>query len=694
MKCTKVILGGLIAGVAMVNAMPTLEQTKKVEPLVMGLMREDQNALKSGKKTRAEVAQSAMELADKAESEAAKLLLMKGALNLYVRAGAFDKAIETLHSLKAAIPDIPQPIVTNMIETALRGAAKNEDGELFHKLIDEYKAEVGASGIQTEKFPLARGIDLEMIKCPAGEFMMGYESWKTWGSASNREQRKLHRVKLTKDFMLGKFPVTYSQWYAIMENGKEAPKELEDTPVGNITVSEMEAFCEKLTAKFKAQLGGKVFRLPTDAEWEYASKGGKNLDGMLGKTLGFNGNTGSLNRDGKEVEAILRQMGYTAEDHASASDTKEPCMWNPLAVGKHKPNEWGFMDFTGNAWEVTADKMMDNGKADKNLHTWNRRQRYPDFEIDPLLKGERHLVRTGFWYKGIAHGIGNKMSIGDNDRFPAVGFRVCIGEPLVDWNNATTTTPKLVKDAFSLNAAPGSIKELDLGNVPPLQFVYCPAGKFSMGYKKHPAISKVKDIEITSPFWVSKTVIRADQLESLGINFATNSITNGEKREAWISDASIVVQKLPSVLKERFGKMLPPGYVFRLPTEAEFEYLQKAETNDKNAQTNIWGVERLYSGGYIGLLDRAPAYGRGVDVVNETSDDTVWTNLVKVNYDNQPDKNPVGWSDNPNWSVFRRGLARNCGGGKLITNQRSNKLYGFYFVVAPDVDKLNKFYWK
>ena len=691
MKCTKVILGGLIAGVAMVNAMPTLEQTKKVEPLVMGLMREDQNALKSGKKTRAEVAQSAMEFAGKAESEAVKLLLMKGAFNLYVRAGEFDKAIKTLQTMQTAIPDIPPQIVTNMIETALRGAAKKEDGERFHKLIDEYKAEVGASGIQTEKFPLAQGIDLEMIKCPAGEFMMGYESWKTWGSASNREQRKLHRVKLTKDFMLGKFPVTYSQWYAIMENGKEAPKVLEDTPVGNITVSEMEAFCEKLTAKFKAQLGGKVFRLPTDAEWEYASKGGKNLDGMLGKTLGFNGNTGSLNRDGKEVEAIHRQMGYTAEDHASASDTKKPCfMWNPLAVGKHKPNEWGFMDFTGNAWEVTADKMMDNGKADKNLHTWNGRQHYPDFEIDPLLKGERHLVRTGFWYKGIAHGIGNKMSIGDNDRFPAVGFRVCIGAPLGDWNNATTTTPKLVKDAFSLSATPGSVKELDLGNVPPLQFVYCPAGKFSMGYKKQPAVSKVKDVEITSPFWVSKTMISVDQLASLGLN----SITNARIGAAAIDDVSIVVQKLPSVLKERFGKMLPPGYVFRLPTEAEFEYLQKAEAKKKNAKTNIWGVERLYSGGIIVLLDRAPAYDRG-DVVNNVSNGTSWTDLVKVNYENQPDKDPVGWSDDPNWSVFRRGLDRN-GCRKLTTTQRGGLMTnnGFYFVVAPDVDKLNKFYWK
>ena len=148
MKYTKVMLGGLIAGVAMVNAMPTLEQTKKVEPLVMDLMREDQNALKSGKKTRAEVAQSAMELADKAESEAAKLLLMTGAFNLYVRAGEFDKAIETLHSLKAAIPDIPQPIVTNMIETALRGAAKNEDGAQLYKLLDELKKNTAGNEVR------------------------------------------------------------------------------------------------------------------------------------------------------------------------------------------------------------------------------------------------------------------------------------------------------------------------------------------------------------------------------------------------------------------------------------------------------------------------------------------------------------------------------------------------------------------
>ncbi len=693
MKLTMMVAMAAACAATRLTAMPTAEETRRAEPAVKKLLASEREALKSGRKTRSEVADVARKLADEADTDTAKLILMKGAFELYVQDGNLEKAVETMKALKAAISDIPPQSVTNMIEMALLRVSNKADGARLYKLLDESQAAIAS----TEKFPLAQGIDLEMIKCPAGEFMMGYESWNTWGSAFNREQRKLHRVKLTKDFMLGKFPITCSQWYAIMGNGKKAPNGMEDTPVGNITVLEMQAFCDKLTKKFKAQLGGKVFRLPTDAEWEYASKGGKNLDGMLGKTLGLNGNTGSSSRSSKEAEAMFRQMGYVAEEHARASDTEEPFfMWPPLAVGKHKPNEWGFMDFTGNAWEVTADTIMDNENP-ANLgviHRWNDCQSYSDFEIDPLLKGERHLVRTGFWYQGVNHGIGNKMSIGDNDKLPAVGFRVCIGEPLGDWNNATATTPNLVEDAFSLNAAPGSITELNLGDVRPLRFVYCPAGKFSMGYKEHPALSKVKDVEITSPFWVSKTVIRADQLESLGINFATNSFTNGEKREAWINDASIVVQKLPLALKERFGKMLPPGYVFRLPTEAEFEYLQKAETKDGDAPTNIWGVERLYSGGYIGLLDRAPAYGRGVDVVNRRGRGTVWTDLVKVNYENQPDKDPVGWSDDPNWSVFRRGLARNCGGGKLLTGQSDKFLYGFYFVVAPDIDKLNKFYWK
>ena len=132
------MLAGFVTFSMAVFAMPTPEQTKKVESLVVDLMRDDQAALKSGKKTRVEVAESAMSLADQAESEAAKLLLMKGAFNLYVRAGEFDRAIETLQSLQTAIPDIPPANMANIIETSLRAVPRKNGGQLY-RLLDETK---------------------------------------------------------------------------------------------------------------------------------------------------------------------------------------------------------------------------------------------------------------------------------------------------------------------------------------------------------------------------------------------------------------------------------------------------------------------------------------------------------------------------------------------------------------------------
>ena len=126
MKCARIVLVLLAAFASIANAMPTPEQAKKAEPLVLKLMGECQAALKSGAKTRTEVAESAMALAEKAESEAAKLLLMKGAYNLYVRAGEFDKAVDALKRLQAAIPDIPPDNMANIVKASLRGVPSGE----------------------------------------------------------------------------------------------------------------------------------------------------------------------------------------------------------------------------------------------------------------------------------------------------------------------------------------------------------------------------------------------------------------------------------------------------------------------------------------------------------------------------------------------------------------------------------------
>ena len=169
MNYTKIMLGGLVAISSTAFAMPTSEQTKKVEPLVVDLMRDDQAALKSGKKTRVEVAESAMSLADQAESEAAKLLLMKGAFNLYVRAGEFDKAIETLQSLQAAIPDIPPSNMANIIETSLRSVPRKNGGQLY-RLLDETKTRMrytnGAASLEksVKKTPTDRALRLKLAE--------------------------------------------------------------------------------------------------------------------------------------------------------------------------------------------------------------------------------------------------------------------------------------------------------------------------------------------------------------------------------------------------------------------------------------------------------------------------------------------------------------------------------------------------
>jgi len=169
MKCTKIILSGLMALAATANAMPTQEETKKVEPLVQDLMRDDQAALKSGKKTRVEVAESAMALADQADSEAAKLLLMKGAFNLYVRAGEFDKAIETLQSLQTAIPDMPPDNKVKIIESSLRTVSRKNGGQLYRLLGEmktsmRYTDEVKTLEKSVKKSPADRTLRLKLAE--------------------------------------------------------------------------------------------------------------------------------------------------------------------------------------------------------------------------------------------------------------------------------------------------------------------------------------------------------------------------------------------------------------------------------------------------------------------------------------------------------------------------------------------------
>ncbi len=144
---------------------------------------------------------------------------------------------------------------------------------------------------------------------PSGSFMMG-----------DREDGLPHKVIITKWFEMGKYEVTQAQWEALMGRNPSDFKGA-NLPVENVSWDDAQAFISALNARND----GYVYRLPTEAEWEYACRAG---------TTGDYGGTGNLH-----------EMGWY--DGNSNRQTHP--------VGQKKPNAWGIYDMHGNVWEWVQD---------------------------------------------------------------------------------------------------------------------------------------------------------------------------------------------------------------------------------------------------------------------------------------------------------------------------------------------------
>jgi formylglycine-generating enzyme len=234
----------------------------------------------------------------------------------------------------------------------------------------------------------------EFVFVKSGCFIMG----DTFGDGYFAEG-PVHQVCLD-DFYIGRYEVTQGQWKAIMGNSPAYPDHKDNYPVGSVSYDDVQRFIANLN-----QMTGQKYRLPTEAEWEYACRSG----GGKERYAGFS-NTNDLFRYANFCD-VNCQHDWTAGDQDNGYTHAAP-------VGTYKPNGLGLYDMSGNVWEWVAD--------------WFGSQYYDESPINNPQgsdAGSERVIRGGCWLSGpwyprCSYRFSFTPSSGEED----IGFRLAKGK--------------------------------------------------------------------------------------------------------------------------------------------------------------------------------------------------------------------------------------------------------------------------
>ena len=232
------------------------------------------------------------------------------------------------------------------------------------------------------------GVSFEMVKVEHGKFLMGTPDSQvdSLNPSAAAHERPVHSVTITKDFYMGRYPVTQKLWKAVMGATPVAEGDQwtvdyglgDDVPAYFVSWTDCQAFISKLN-----ELTGETFRLPTDAEWEYAARGG-------------NKSKGYLYAGSDDIFEVAWFGGFKGAEK----------------VGRKQPNELDLYDMSGNIYEWCGashdyhqDPYIDPQKTDFSLNT--------------------HAIRGGCWNSQPSgcrvSAVGGRA---DNIRSSVIGLRL------------------------------------------------------------------------------------------------------------------------------------------------------------------------------------------------------------------------------------------------------------------------------
>ncbi|MEO2015380.1 MAG: SUMF1/EgtB/PvdO family nonheme iron enzyme, partial [Fuerstiella sp.] len=412
----------------------------------------------------------------------------------------------------------------------------------------------------TKGKPITNSIGMTFNLIPAGEFMMGSPRDEN-GRINNESQ---HDVRITRTFYLQTTEVTQEQYQQAMGTNPSYFKGKQN-PVEQVSWDAAIVFCRKLSELPAEKSAGYVYRLPTEAEWEYACRAGTTTqysfgdnDAQLGDYAWFGNNSGD-----KQIDALKIWETVQDIDNYSERILGNNCRSHP--VGEKKPNPWGLYDMHGNLSEWCQDLGAE----------------YPSGSVtDPTgaASGSDRVFRGGSWFNSADYcQSADRGGFSPSYRIGSLGFRVVRSSvqdtspdeqavkpeaDTVESTNAATVEPQAISQDQTQNGVP-TVNSIDMKFKPII------GGTFTMGEN-----DEAHQVTLTKGFEFGVYEVTQEQFQKvMGSNPSEfKGPQNPVEKVSW-DEAVEFCGKLSELPAEKSA-----GYVYRLPTEAEWEYACRAGT--------------------------------------------------------------------------------------------------------------------